>query len=292
MKAATGEGIGILDRFKEDVPTIPQMFYNTVQIAGSKPANTFQSGREWKTVSYYEWAKISEEIAIALIRRGVRKGDDIAVMSKVSAQQGWINMGVMMAGAVANTITPLVDDDELKFIINRSDIKYLFVENMAMLQRVLPLRSQMPTLKGIICLDEKYSGGRNNLWGLQGFRMLGRNRPLRPVDLKSYWQRLVPEDPAVLDYSISTSGLLKCTPIKHGDWIKTDRSKYRRILTENLHGKYNNVLACVLPMSTSKEWVAGFYSMVAIGAQIKYGSGPSRLNRLQDIKAIRQEAAV
>jgi long-chain acyl-CoA synthetase len=292
MKAATGEGIEMLERFREDVPTIPQMFYSTVQIAGGKPANTFQAGREWKTISYYEWAKISEEIALALIRRGVRKGDDIAVMSKACVQQGWINMGVLMTGAIANTITPLVDDDDLKFIINRSDIKYLFVETMAMLQRVLALRSQMPTLKGIICFDENYAGGRNNLWGLQDFRLLGQNRPLRPVDLKFYWQRLGPEDPAILDYSKSTTGLLKCTSIKHGDWIKWDRSNNRRILTENLHGRYNNVLVCVLPMSTSKERVAGFYSMVAIGAEIKYGPGPSKLNRLQDIKAIRLEAAV
>ncbi|MBP1761712.1 MAG: fatty-acid--CoA ligase [Firmicutes bacterium] len=292
MKSVSGEGIEIIDRFKAELPTIPQMFYNTVQHHGNKPANTFKSGREWKTISYSEWAGISEEIAIALIRRGVRKGDDIAVMSQVSAQRGWINMGVLMCGAVVNTITPLVDDDELKYIINRSDIKYLFVENMTMLRRALSLRSNMPTLKGIICFDEKYAGGRNNLWGLQDFRMMGKNRPLRPVDLKFYWQRLGPEDPAILDYCKSTTGLLKCTSIKHGDWIKWDRSKNRRILTENLHGKYNNVLACVLPMSTSKESVAGFYSMVAIGAQIKYGPGPSRLNRLQDIKAIRQEAAV
>ncbi|NLV21801.1 MAG: AMP-binding protein [Syntrophomonadaceae bacterium] len=292
MKAATDEGIEILDRFEEEVPTIPQMFNNTVQHYGSKPANTFKSCREWKTISYSEWAGISEEIAIALIRRGVRKGDDIAIMSQVCAQRGWISMGVLMCGAVANTITPLVDDKELKFIINRSDIKYLFVENMAMLERVLPLRSQMPTLKGIICFDEKYRGGRNNLWGLQDFRMLGINRSLRPVDLKSYWQRLVPEDPAILDYSMSTTGLLKCRPIKHGDWIKAERSQYRGILTETLQGKYNNVLTCFLPASTSQEWVSGFYSLVAIGAQIKYGPGPSRLSRLQDLKTIRQAAAV
>lgn len=292
MKAVLGEGIEILDRFKVEVPTLPQMFYHSVQHHGSKPANTFKSCREWKTISYSEWAGIAEEIAIALIRKGVRKGDDIAVMSQVSAQSGWINMGVLLCGAVVNTITPLVDDDELKFIINRSDIKYLFVENMAMLQRALFLRSQMPTLKGIICFDEKYAGGRNNLWGLQDFRMLGRNRSLRPVDLTSYWQRLVAEDPAILDYSRSTTGLLKCSSIKHGDWIKTERGQYRRVLKENLQGKYNNVLACILPMSTSQEWVSGFYSMVAIGALIKYGSGPSKINRLQDLKMLRSAEAV
>jgi len=291
MKAVLGEGIEILDRFKTEVPTIPQMFYHTVQHHGSKPANTYKACQEWKSVSYAEWYGIAEEIAVALIRRGVRKGDDIAVMSQVSAQRGWINMGILMCGAVVNTITPLVDDDELKFIINRSDIKYLFVENLAMLNRAISLRSQMPTLKGIICLDEKYSGGRNHLWGLQDFRLMGRNRSLRPVDLRQYWQRLTADDSAVLDYRKSATGQLKCTPMKHGDWIRMERSRDRVLLSANLQGRYNNVLACVLPRSTSQEWVSGFCSRVAVGALIKYGAGPSKINRLQELKEIRPAIA-
>lgn len=52
MKEEKQNGLEILDHFRANVPTIPQMFYNTVQNAGDRPANTFKNGREWKTISY------------------------------------------------------------------------------------------------------------------------------------------------------------------------------------------------------------------------------------------------
>jgi hypothetical protein len=283
---------GILDNYKSSTPTIPQMFYNTVQNAGSQPANTYKFGSEWKTISYQEWAQISEEIAAALIQHGVKKGDDIAILSKPCAQVGWADMAILLTGAVVATITPLVHDDELKYIINESDIKYVFVESSMMVQRMMALWNLLPSLKGIICLEESYSSNFENVFGLEEFREIGRSCHLRSSDLALHWQRLTLQDPARLDYTKSTAGKLKCTQIKHGEWLQAERIQYRRILSANMQGKYNNVIGHVLTIPNVNTRTSELFSMIAIGALIKYGSGPSKLQKLQDLKALRQSAAV
>lgn len=289
MNVVKNEGLEILDHFRANVPTIPQMFYNTVNNAGSNPANTFKAGKEWKTITYREWADISEEIAISLIQHGVKKGDDICIMSKLCAQRGWADMAILLTGAVSTTITPLASDKELKFILGRSDVKFIFVENALMLQRMESLWDQLPALKGIICLQEEYAGNAASTWGLDQFRADGKTSSMKPADLTAYWQRLSSQDPARLDYTSGSTGRLNYSQIKHGEWIKTERRGHRKILAENLNGNFNNVFTSIMPMASIRERTTGFFSMVAIGALIKFGSGPSGITSLWDLKEKKQD---
>jgi len=50
------------------------MFYNVVKVFGDRPANMFKEGEIWKTISYKQWALISEEIANALLSLGLQIG--------------------------------------------------------------------------------------------------------------------------------------------------------------------------------------------------------------------------
>lgn len=289
MIEAKRNEIEILDYFRMNPPTIPQMFYNTIKNAGSRPAHTFKSGKQWKTISYNEWASISEEIALSLISLGVKKGDDIGIMSQLSAPRAWADMGIMLAGAVSTTITPLVSDEELVYILKRSDIKLVFVENEIMLKRVISLGDQVPSMKGIICLDEAYRGNLKTTWGLGELRALNIGMDSQVANqLPERWQHLTGTDPARLNYTISTTGKLNCTQIKHSEWVEGERKGQRNILMENLNGKLNNVYISIMPMADIKERTFGFFSMVAIGAEIKYGSGPSDIKTLRDIHKMRQ----
>lgn len=291
MKEEKYDGLEILDHFRVNVPTIPQMFYNTVHNVGNHPANTFKAGKEWKTITYRDWAEISEEIALSLIQLGVKKGDDICIMSKLCAQRVWADMAILLTGAVSANITPLASDKELIYIINRSDVKFIFLENALMVQRVTSLWDQLPLLKGIICLQENDSGNQKNTWSLDEFRAVGRDSSANRAELANYWQRLSPEDPARISYSSGTTGRLNYSQMKHGEWIKAEWQGHRKILWENLHGNYNNVFTSIMPMASIKERTTGFFSMVAIGALIKFGTGPSEIKSLWDLKQKRAEAS-
>lgn len=285
-------GIEILDHFRVNPPTLPQMFYNTVKNAGNRPAHTFKAGQHWKTITYNEWATISEDIALALMRQGVKKGDDICIMSKLSAPRSWADMAIMLAGAVTTTVTPLVSDEELVYILNRSDVKMIFVENEKMLARVAAIADQAPSLKGIICLAEGYAGNQKTTWGLSEFRTRANDTDYHAADqLPKRWQHLSGDDPARLNYTIGTAGQLNCSQLKHKEWIDDEREGQRDILRENLNGKLNNVYVSILPIASIKERTCGFFSMVAIGAEIKYGGGPSNIKNLHDLKTIRQRGS-
>jgi len=284
MRESTRTELEILDHFRLNTPTIPQMFYNTLENAGSQPANTYKSDEAWETISYAQWANISEEIALALMNHGIQKGDYIGIMSRLTAQRGWADLAILMTGAVTATITPLASDEDLVYIVNRHGLKIFMVENSAMVNRLVYLSDKMPSLKTIVCLDERFQRNQSNQCSLKEFRAGSRQGTATRDLLKQSWQQLSGNDLARINYTSSTTCELNCSLMKHSEWVQEGSDEQRKILQDNLTGKRNNVYHSIMPLSSINERFFSFYSMVAIGAQIKYGPGPNTIKHLSEIK--------
>lgn len=283
------KGLQVIEQLQEKPATIPELFYNTVRRAGNNPANIYKTGREWKTVSYSEWADISEEIAWSLIKLGIKKGDDVCIISQLSAQRGWADLAIQLCAAVTTTAISLLSDDDLIYIIRRSDIKVVFVESPRFMERIEKLQDEVPSLKAIICLQEGYQGDEKLSWGLKQFRAYGIDlRRDKPTMLEQRWKSLTTDDPARLNYSLNFIGEIKESKMQQKDWLKGETAKQKLIVDEKLQGRLNDVTVSVLPISSLNERTYAFMAMIATGALIKYGHGPSRYNSVRDVRRFRK----
>lgn len=285
MNVDETRGLEIIAHFYEEIPTIPRMFYNTVNNAGDNPANLYKKGKEWKTVSYKEWADISEEIAYALMFHGVKKSDNICIMSRLSAQRGWADIAIQLCGAVTATVEPLVSDEDLTYIINYSDVKFIFVESPRTIERIKTLWTGMYSLKGIICLQEDYKGDNEKTWGLQQFRETGREyKKLQPAKLLAECLvGLSGVDLARINYRLDSIGELRSSYMKQGNWLGEDSEQRCRVLEENMNSKLTDVLQSLVQIPGTHERTFSFLAMIATGSLIKYGHGPFELQNVNNI---------
>ena len=69
------------------------------------------------------------QLASALTRRGIKKGDTVAIMSPNVPAMYEAHFGVPMAGAVLNTLNIRLDADTLAFILDHGEAKALITDS-------------------------------------------------------------------------------------------------------------------------------------------------------------------
>lgn len=275
----------ILDHFLEVTDTVPQTFYTTVNNFGDRPANMFKVNGVWQKINYNEWAAISEEIGNALLKLGVQIGTNNCIMAHSSVQWGWVDIGNLTAGGLTVTIFPTLGDHEVEYIMNHSQVQYIFVGSVELLNKIMEMWIRMPNLKGIICFDSSYQGDAEKTWNLDQFREMGKNfQKENPEAINKRWQSLKGTDGATIIYTSGTTGKLKAALFTHKDIIVT---AWRSVKATALGGwvfDYNIVNLCIMPLAHSMERNYGFFSIIMLGGMIGYGQ-PSTM--MQDMQAVR-----
>jgi long-chain acyl-CoA synthetase len=92
---------------------------------------------------------------MALVELGLTKGDTVSILSEDNKEWLYCDLGVCAVGGIPNGVYTTDSAEQLVYIINDSQSKFLFVENDEQLHKFLAVREQMPTLKKVIVFDRK-----------------------------------------------------------------------------------------------------------------------------------------
>lgn len=95
----------------------------------------------------------SDQIAAALQRRGIRRGDRVALMLDNSAEFVAILFGILKAGAVFVPINPTTRSDKLVWLLNDSGVRGLAVST-AQARTVLPALALAPTVATVLWIGD------------------------------------------------------------------------------------------------------------------------------------------
>lgn len=283
--------IQFIDLWKDHISTIPQMFYNTVKHLGENSASIYRVDDSWQTITYREWSVISEEVGNALLSLGFSKSETAAVFSPTCVQWGWADIGIVLAGGCTVSIFPNLSDYDISFIINHSEVKYCFAGTPALAKHLQEIKSNLPTLKGIICLTGDFTGDGLETWNLEQFRTLGREYLNKNFNaLLARYESITPEDPAATLYTSGTTGRLKAARFTHGEVISGIWRSNRGLAMGNKAYKSTEVYLSVMPMAHVMERNHGYWCIISYGACTAYSRGPAYV--LQDMQEVRPTATV
>ena len=135
--------------------TIPAMFQHTVQ---NYPDHICQYSREggenhFKARTYAELFDVVGNLARSLARHGIKEGDRIGLIS--DNRKEWLasDLALLSLGAAdvprgSDTMT-----GELLYILDFSECPAAIVENIAILNKIIPYEDELPYLTKIILLD-------------------------------------------------------------------------------------------------------------------------------------------
>ncbi|TXF77704.1 AMP-dependent synthetase/ligase [Chryseobacterium sp.] len=109
---------------------------------------------EWQKTSTQEFINLGNKISRGLLKSGIKPGDKIALITSATRTE-WavMDLGISQIGAVSVPVYPTISAEDYDFIFNDAEVKYCFVSDRVLLDKVLLIKSKVPTLQGIFTFD-------------------------------------------------------------------------------------------------------------------------------------------
>ena len=104
--------------------------------------------------TYSDAAKRSRKLANALKNLGLKKGDTVGTLAWNTFRHFELYFGVSGIGCVVNTVNPRLFPEQLTYIINHAENKYLFLD-LTFVELVESLEESLKGVEGFIILTDK-----------------------------------------------------------------------------------------------------------------------------------------
>ena len=139
-----------------------------------KPKGDVLAGKEeghWVKYDIKKIREIVDDISYGLLHLGIRKNDKIATISNNCPEWNFIDMAILQTGAIHVPIYPTISDSDYKYILNHSDVKYVFVAGKELYRKIEHILPEIDnvlevysfkTTEGLKHLSELISLGATN----------------------------------------------------------------------------------------------------------------------------------
>jgi long-chain acyl-CoA synthetase len=196
---------------------IAQSLYNRAQSHPDESALMFKEEGKYitKSVKWF-WNRV-EKIASGLLSLGINEADKIAIMSSTRVEWTLADLAIISLRCITATIYPSLLEKDIKFILDNSDSRCVFVENAALLERVLRVNKELPKPVKIIVFEDTPAGNENILT-LKQLEKLGEEH-LNREEIKRRMDNITMDDVATIIYTSGTTGPPKGAEIIHRNII-------------------------------------------------------------------------
>jgi len=140
--------------------TIPKLFLERTETYGkNRVAMREKEFGIWKPITWHDYLENVKYIALGLISLGLKEGDKVAMIGDNRPEGLWAEMATLCSRGIAVWLFQDCLMDEVKYIIDHSDTRFLFGEGQEEVDKAISIREECPKLEKIIWDDPK--GMRN-----------------------------------------------------------------------------------------------------------------------------------
>jgi long-chain acyl-CoA synthetase len=246
--------------------TLCDLFYRSVDTYRKAEHLKSKVDGQWRPWSSDEFRTAVEELSLGLRALGVDKGDRVAILSENRPEWAIADLATLAAGAVDVPIYSTLTPAQVKYILEDSQAKVVFVSSVAQARKVAEVRAQLPNLKHFVRMG---SGPDfpEGFGAIEEVRQKGR--PALAADPQAVRQRAAEvkaEDLATLIYTSGTTGDPKGVMLVHSN-IVSNVAAVRQVFHVF---SQDDVALSFLPLCHIFERMAGYYMMLEVGATIAY----------------------
>jgi long-chain acyl-CoA synthetase len=249
----TQEQIAQLDKYYPPPRNLVDLFETNAAKWGDRPAigQKDPATKQYVWTSYRGLAERISNLRGALHKLGLTKGETVGVILSNSVEWFVIENAVHGLGG---RFIPMYEKELVKkwqYMIKDSSVKYLFVRDAAILDKVKDFKKDSPDLKEIFIV---YGEGDRSLSALE---KTGASNPV--PSYKPHWSEI-----AVVIYTSGTTGAPKGVLLSHGNLTHCSQSGYR--IYPNLNE--NSVALSILPWAHSYAISAELHNFLQFGGSI------------------------
>lgn len=119
-----------------------------------RPAARFKRDGAWRDLNWRELKEAADAVSAALVRFGLSPGERVSILSNSRVEWSVADLGIVGAGGVTVPIYQSNTPDECRYILDNSEAVFAFVEDAEQLEKVREVRSDVPNVRGVVCLDD------------------------------------------------------------------------------------------------------------------------------------------
>jgi long-chain acyl-CoA synthetase len=109
----------------------------------------------WTKTSAQEFINKGNKISRGLLKLGIKPGDKIGLISTNNRTEWCImDLGILQIGAINVPVYPTISVEDYIYIFNNADIKYCFVSDNDLYEKLLQVKPNVESLKGVFTFDE------------------------------------------------------------------------------------------------------------------------------------------
>ena len=203
-------------------------------------------------------AKRSRKLANALKKLGIKEGDCVGTLAWNTFRHFELYFGVSGIGSVINTINPRLFPEQMTYIINHAEDKYLFVD-LSFVGLVESLIETLKSVKGVIILTDKEHMPETSLENVHCYEEL-----LETESEDFIWPEMDENTASSLCYTSGTTGNPKGVLYSHRStilhtWIASSGN--------SMNVSSSSVILPVVPMFHVNAWGIP-YAAAMFGAKL------------------------
>ena len=197
--------------------TLPDLFRQSVTKHNLTDALNAKHGDEWKAISSTEMLSRIENIAAGLYSLGLRKGDKAALLAPNSPEWTLTDAGCQFAGVIDVPIYTTLAPSSVKYILNDSSSRIIFIANKAEYDRIADVLAECPSIEKIVFFDSE-GVALDRAISLADLELAGEHlRQARPDIVSELTAAIKPQDLATLIYTSGTTGEPKGVMLTHSN---------------------------------------------------------------------------
>jgi long-chain acyl-CoA synthetase len=250
--------------------TTGQMFKMRALRSRQRPAMYRKDGHAWRSTTWGRFYEQATRVAAGLQALELKPGDRVAILGPTQEPWAVYDMGSQLAGLVSLGIYPKQAAEQIRYIVDHSDARVVFVDGDDEIEQVLEALQGLDKVLAIVPWSEeqfqRFKDRDDRITSPADFDKDG----LDDDAIDEIQQGLDPEETAILVYTSGTTGPPKGAMISHRNILAVleRASDFLQLYEDDLSFNF-------LPMAHVAERVLGFYGRINSGICTAYASSIS-----------------
>jgi len=259
--------------------TVARVFFSRAKKFGPRTALRVKRGGVWVDISWEEWARNVQQLAMGLMVLGLKEKEHVSLLSENRPEWAYTDLAVLAAGSADVPIYATNIPDQVEHIIKDSESRFIVVSTETQLRKVTEIKKNVPRLEKLIIMDPEQEHPEDWILRFSDVLALGREQGDEPT----FETRLAggkPEDLATLIYTSGTTGAPKGVMLTHDNFLANMRA-----VTNVLPLNDSDLALSFLPLSHSFERLGGYYATLYIGGTIAYAESIDKVpENIQEVR--------
>ncbi|MEK6650298.1 MAG: long-chain fatty acid--CoA ligase [Bacteroidota bacterium] len=247
--------------------TIIEMYQDVTSrfASESRPFLLHKVDGEYRGITFSEYRRLVERFAGGIASIGISRGDRVGIIAENRPEWVVADMAIVGLGAIDVPVYPTLTPKQLEFIFNDAGVRAVIVSTQFQLNKVLKIRSDIPSLKHVILMTDRGNEDTSVLGVSRLYELGDAYGQQHPGFFQASSAKVAPEDLFTIIYTSGTTGNPKGVMLTHRNMVSNILASASVIP----FGPKDTFLS-FLPLCHSFERMAGYYTAMSLGATVAY----------------------